>query len=298
MRVLNIGSINIDHVYEVDHFVRPGETLGSLSYRSLAGGKGFNQSLALARAGVATAHAGRVGRDAAWLLKRLEAEGIDTRNVFVDEAATGHAVIQVAPNGENAIFLFPGSNKRITDADVVNAVSYCQPDDILLLQNETSSVARAIQAARQRGLRIVFNPAPMSLDVHQYPLELVDIFILNESEAEVLTGSREIMAVRKNMLERFPGAAVVLTQGAQGATYFDTEMIHHEAALPVNPVDTTGAGDTFIGFFLAELITTGKPTEAMAKACRAAAICVTKAGASDSIPSRQELEAFRPEDIG
>lgn len=297
MRVLNIGSINIDHVYQVDHFVRPGETLGSLDYQCLAGGKGFNQSVALARAGVATAHAGRIGQDAAWLLKRLEAEGIDTRHVVFDEAATGHAIIQVAPNGENAIFLFAGANKQVSEAEVIAAIAGCQPGDTLLLQNETSSVAEAMHAARQRGLRITFNPAPMSPEVHQYPLALVDIFILNESEAEALTGSSEVMAVRANMLERFPSAATILTQGARGATYFDAEMIHHEAALPVNPVDTTGAGDTFIGFFLAELIRTSKPAEAMAMACRAAAICVTKAGASDSIPSRLDLAAFVSEGV-
>lgn len=297
MRVLNIGSINIDHVYQVDHFVRPGETLGSLGYQCLAGGKGFNQSVALARAGMATAHAGRIGQDAAWLVQRLEAEGIDTRHVVIDEAATGHAIIQVAPNGENAIFLFAGANEQITEADVVAAVSFGQPGDMLLLQNETSSVAEAMHAAHQRGLRIVFNPAPMSPEVHQYPLNLVDIFILNESEAEALTGSSELMAVRENMLERFPCAATVLTQGARGATYFDAAMTHHEAALAVNPVDTTGAGDTFIGFFLAELIRTGKPAPAMAMACRAAALCVTKAGASDSIPSRQALAAFVSEGL-
>ncbi len=188
MRVLNMGSINIDHVYEVDHFVRPGETLSGLSYHSYAGGKGFNQSLALARAGVDTLHAGRVGNHAAWLLQRLEQEGVDTTHVTVGEATTGHAIIQVVPDGENAIVLYGGANRLISEDDVVLALSACSPGDYLLLQNEISSVAQAIQKAHERGLHIVFNPAPMTADVHQYPLEFVDLFILNETEAEALTG--------------------------------------------------------------------------------------------------------------
>jgi ribokinase len=186
MRVLNIGSINIDYVYEVDHFVRPGETLGSLSFRVFAGGKGFNQSIALARAGATTFHAGRVGENAKWLLKRLEQDGIDTTHVTVGEATTGHAIIQVVPDGENAIVLHGGANRHITEADVACALSSCSAGDFLLIQNETSSVAQAIQAAHERGMRIVFNPAPMTTDVYHYPLGLVDVFVLNETEAEAL----------------------------------------------------------------------------------------------------------------
>lgn len=290
MRVLNIGSINVDHVYEVGHFVRPGETLDGLSYHTFAGGKGFNQSVALARAGAVTLHAGKVGKDAAWLLQRLEQEGVDTTHVTVAEAATGHAIIQVVPDGENAIVLYGGANRLISEADVASALSGCSPGDYLLLQNETSSVTQAIQKAHENGLRIVFNPAPMTADVHHYPLEFVDFFILNETEAEGLTGKTDPAAAGARMRELFPRAATVLTLGSKGALYFDANAMHHEPALPVDAVDTTAAGDTFIGFFLAELMQTGDPAKALAKACHAAAICVTRAGASASIPSRHELE--------
>ena len=292
MRILNLGSINIDHVYEVEHFVRPGETLSGLSYNIFAGGKGFNQSVALARAGAATLHAGRVGKDAAWLLRRFEEEGVDTTHVNVDRSATGHAIIQVVPSGENAIVLYGGANQAVTESDLASALSSCSPQDYLLVQNETSSVAQAIREAHKRDLRVVFNPAPMTSDVHGYPLGLVDIFILNETEAEGLTGKADPDDVRVRMREQYPGSATVLTMGSKGAMYFDANELHHEAALAVNAVDTTAAGDTFIGFFLAELMQSGNPARALAQGCRAAAICVTRAGASDSIPLREDLETI------
>jgi ribokinase len=291
MHVLNIGSINIDHVYRVEHFVRPGETLGSSHYHTFAGGKGFNQSVALARAGASTLHAGRVGNYAEWLLERLGMEGVDTTFVRRGETATGHAIIQVVPSGENAIVLHGGANHCVTVEDVKSAISSCVPGDYLLIQNETSAVAEAIQQAHGKGLRIVFNPAPMAPGVHQYPLDLVDIFILNETEAQALFNTCEPESVRMQMRELFPRAAAVLTLGDQGAIYFDADCWHHEPALHVTAaIDTTAAGDTFVGFFLAELMRTGNPRTAMAHGCAAAAICVTRAGATDSIPLREEVE--------
>jgi len=293
MRILNIGSINIDHVYKVDHFVRPGETLSSFDYNVFAGGKGFNQSIALARAGVTTLHAGKVGKDSAWLLQRLKDEGIDTTHVHIDKVRTGHAIIQVIQSGENAIVLYGGANQVVTESDLADAISSCSPEDYLLIQNETSSVTQAIRAAHERGLRVVFNPAPMTADVHRYPLALVDILILNETEAEELTGKTDPEKIRTIMCQQYPSLTIVLTRGSKGATYLNAESVLHESALPVEAVDTTAAGDTFIGFFLAELMDTKNPAKAIAKGCCAAAICVTRAGASDSIPLREEVEAIQ-----
>lgn len=298
MRVMNIGSINIDHVYKVDHFVRAGETLGGLSYKTFAGGKGFNQSIALTRAGVSTFHAGRVGRDASWLLHRLQEEGVDTTHVTVGDDATGHAIIQVVPNGENAIVLHGGANQCIAEADIESALSSCSPGDYLLIQNETSLVPQAIQKAHEIGLRIVFNPAPMNRDVHQYPLELVDIFILNETEAGELTGRSDPEDIVHSMRKQFPRSATVWTRGSKGAVYFDANSLRQEPALHVDVVDTTAAGDTFIGFFLATLISTNDPAIALSQGCRAAAICVTRSGASDSIPLRCELDTFQTVSTG
>lgn len=293
MRILNLGSINIDHVYEVAHFVRPGETLSSSSYKIFAGGKGFNQSIALARAGAVTCHAGKVGKDANWLVQRLKNEGVDTGGLSLANTATGHAVIQVVPSGENAIVLHGGANQAVTVLDIERALSFFSPGDYLLIQNETSAVPEAIRKGRERQLRVVFNPAPMSPAVRTYPLECVDIFILNETEAAGLTGKTDPEDIRAAMLRQFPRSATVLTMGSKGAMFFDADAVHYEKAPAVKAVDTTAAGDTFIGFFLAELMRKASPAEALAYGCRAAAICVTRTGASDSIPLLEELEKTR-----
>ena len=290
MRVLNIGSINIDHVYGVDHFVQPGETIGSSRCSIFAGGKGFNQSVALARAGTAVCHAGSVGKDGGWLLERLQQENVDTTRVTVTAVPTGHAMIQVVPSGENAIVLYGGANHSVSEDDVNAALSACLPGDYLLIQNETSSVAHAIQAAHEKGLPVVFNPAPMTAAVRHYPLGCVDIFILNETEAEELTGKVRPEDVVATMRARYPRSATVLTRGEKGAVYFDAKAVLEQPAFAVDVVDTTAAGDTFAGYFLAKMIQTGSPGEALVHGCRAAAMCVTRAGASDSIPRKGELE--------
>jgi ribokinase len=295
MRILNIGSINIDHVYAVSHFVRPGETLDSSRYEVFAGGKGFNQSIALARAGASVRHVGMVGRDGAWLLDRLAREGVDITHVEVTEVATGHAIIQIVPTGENAIVLYGGANRKVSRSTIESALSSSSPGEYLLVQNETNAVVEAIRRGSEHGMRVVFNPAPMAQAVRDYPLECVDVFILNETEAESLTGKTALEDVRIAMCRRFPRAATVLTLGSRGAVYFDATSLIHQAAIAVQAVDTTAAGDTFIGYFLAELVRKGDPASALSLGCRAAAICVTRAGASASIPFRSELESLQPD---
>lgn len=294
MQIVNVGSINVDHVYAIDQFVRPGETLTSSRYEIFAGGKGFNQSIALARAGAATRHTGKVGKDAEWLLDRLAKEGVDITHVEVTETATGHAIIQVVPTGENAIILYSGANHTVSPPSIARALSSCSRDDYLLLQNETSSVAEGIRMGKQRGLKIVFNPAPMTSAVRDYPLQSVDIFILNETEAEVMTGKTTAEDVRIEMSRQFPNAVTVLTMGNQGVLYFDADTLHRQPAFPVEAIDTTAAGDTFIGYFLTELMQSNDPTKALSRGCHAASICVTRAGASDSIPYRKELNTIQP----
>ena len=289
MKILNVGSMNVDHVYEVDHFVRPGETLRGSSYRTFAGGKGFNQSIALARAGATTHHLGAIGKDGEWLLERLTREGVDAAHVKIAKDASGHAIIQVIPGGENAIVLHGGANLALSALDIDDAIASFSEGDYLLIQNETNGVGHAIRRGRERGLRVVFNPAPMTPAVLDYPLECVDVFVINETEAEGLTGKTSPENVRRVMRERFPGAATVLTMGSRGATFFDAEDEYHRAAIAVNAVDTTAAGDTFIGYFLAELLRSDDPQLALRSGCHAAALCVAKPGAADSIPLQMDL---------
>ncbi|WP_269541245.1 ribokinase [Cerasicoccus fimbriatus] len=287
-RILNLGSINIDHVYAVDHFVRPGETLASRHYQIFAGGKGFNQSIALARAGAPVAHLGCIGQDGEWLLKQLAGDGASTEHVSVGSEATGHAMIQISSGGENAIVLHAGANHGISKAAIELALQGYGAGDWLLTQNETNAVGETMCLAKARGLKIAFNPAPMTDAVHGFPLELVDLFILNETEAEALAGAG-VADVGTALRKRYPGADILLTLGAEGAQLLRGAEVIRQVAEPVDVVDTTAAGDTFIGYFLAEILAGSEAQSALTIACHAAGIAVTRVGASDSIPRRKEL---------
>ena len=290
-RVLNFGSINVDHVYIVEHFVRPGETLSCQEYRRFAGGKGLNQSIALAQAGACVYHAGKVGEADTWLKALMEDKGVDTGFVETIDGPSGHAIIQVNAAGENCIVIVGGANQLISEADIERIITNFGADDYLLVQNEVNAVPRIIQSAKAKGLTIVFNPAPMTPQVLSYPLDLVNILIVNETEAHALTGESAPESIYKTFNQRYPYMALVLTRGQNGADYFSPQTRFHQPVERVHVVDSTGAGDTFIGFFLAKLINTNNPKAALTYASRAAAICVTRHGAANSIPSRQELDA-------
>ncbi len=288
MRVLNWGSLNIDHFYEVDHLVVPGETLSCQRYSRLSGGKGGNQSVALAFAGARVSHAGQIGQDGIWIKDKLAGLGVDTEHIQVVDAPTGHAIIQVARDGQNAIVIHGGANRRpVTTGPVLDAF---RAGDYLLLQNEIEGVGEIIRAAAERGMVVVFNPAPVDGRVEGYPLELVDYFILNRVEGEQITGESAPERVVGALRARYPRASVILTLGDEGAVHADAANTHRVPAHPVEAVDTTAAGDTFIGYFLARLMAEGDVESALATACRAAALCVQRRGAADSIPRRSELE--------
>lgn len=288
MKIINLGSINIDHVYRVEHFVRPGETLESESYSVFSGGKGANQSIALARAGAAVVHAGRVGPEGAWLKELLADNGVDAELVRVVDAPTGHAVIQVNPEGENAIIIHGGANRTFKKSEIDRVLERAEAGDFLLLQNETNAVAEVLE--RAEGLTVVFNPAPMDEDVNGYPLEKVDIFIVNQVEGEALSGQSEPEAILDALQGLYPDSRTVLTLAKAGVIYADATERIHVAAKEVEAVDTTGAGDTFIGYFLAELARGSTIERCLEIGVRAAAVCVTRQGAADSIPTLSELE--------
>ena len=292
-KVLNFGSINVDHVYTVEHFVRPGETLNCQEYRQFAGGKGLNQSIALAQAGACVYHAGKVGASDTWLKTLMEDKGVDTRFVATINEPSGHAIIQVNAAGENSIVIVGGANQLVNESDVQRIVANFGPDDYLLVQNEVNAVPRIIRSAKAKDMVIVFNPAPMNPQVLNYPLGLVDILIVNETEARSLTGEIKPEKIYETLNHRYPNMAIVLTMGHKGAAYFSSQVRFCQPAEKVHVVDSTGAGDTFIGFFLAEFIKTNDPKAALAYATHAAAICVTRHGAADSIPSRGELEEIQ-----
>jgi ribokinase len=291
--IFHLGSVNIDHVYRVTHFVRPGETLASLRYARHAGGKGFNQSLALAAAGATVRHIGAVGPDGKWLLEQLTLAGVEVSSTLESESPTGHAVIQVADSGENAILLHPGANHACTLAQVTAALDEARPGDWFLAQNETSEVIPSLLAARAAGLRICFNPSPITPQLlRDLPLGAVDLLLINESEGEALSGKKDPAGIVTALRTQHPDLAVVLTLGEAGVIYDGAFGSGTVPAPRVNPVDTTAAGDTFLGFLLGGLTTGLTFADAVRLAVHAAAIAVTRPGAADSIPALAAVRQF------
>ena len=293
-KILNFGSVNVDHVYAVPHFVRPGETIASTKYSVFSGGKGFNQSTALARAGADVCHAGKIGADGVWLRNALKADGADVSRLVVSDSPTGHAIIQVDDSGQNCIIVEGGANRTIAAADAEAALDGLGPDDVLLVQNEISALPDIMRLAASRGMKIVFNPAPMTPQVKDYPLELVSVFVVNEVEACELSGvdlsGQGTDAVLAAMKAKFSRAGVVLTLGSRGSVAEIGGEKVCVAARKVKAVDTTAAGDTYIGYLLAGLQRGSDLKAAMEEATAASALCVTRPGAAPSIPVRAEIE--------
>ena len=288
-RVLNMGSLNIDHVYAVPHISRPGETLASTSYTVHAGGKGANQSAALARAGAQVFHAGRLGPQSEWLEEKLAGLGCDMRYTVRGETPTGHAIIQVDSHGQNSIVLYPGANHQLERGDIDEAISEFNESDILLLQNEINDIPYIIEQAKKRQIPICLNPAPFTASVLEYPLEAIDLLVFNQTEGQGLSAQKEPQAMLETLASRYPDTRLLLTLGADGLYYRAGDEAFFVAASPVKAVDTTAAGDTFIGFFLAELLRGCPPDQAATHASQAAALSVTRPGAMDSIPHREEI---------
>jgi len=287
--VVNLGSLNIDRVFRVAHIAAPGETIAAESLEVFAGGKGLNQSIALARAGARVYHAGKIGPDGGWLLDKLAADGVDVRRVQVGDGPTGQAIIQVDRAGENSILLWPGANAEITPEEVDAALSDVPRGAWLLVQNETSSVDYAIRRAKGLGLHVACNPAPLDDRAANYSLDLVDLLCVNQIEGRALSGRDAPDDIAAALAERLPRAEVLVTLGAAGVVYRQGSLALAEPAPQVAVCDTTAAGDTFLGYFLAGRLAGDDPRRALARACRAAALAVTRRGASDSIPQAAEV---------
>lgn len=192
------------------------------------------------------------------------------------------------------IIIWGGANADISRGDIDGATEVFWPGDLLLLQNEISNVDYAIRRAKQQNMKVVFNPSPINDAIETYPLELVDCFILNEVEGRCLArvDSEEPDVILEGLKARFPGAEFVLTVGEKGAYFFDGEQTLYQKTYSVDVVDTTGAGDTFCGYFLASMAQERPVREALRMASAAAALSVTQQGAAQSIPDKKEVEAF------
>ena len=289
MKLLVFGSLNIDHTYHLPHLVKEGETLSSTAYAKNEGGKGFNQAVALAKAGLDISFAGAIGKDGLFLQEYLQDIGIDTAHIQVLDVPTGHAIIQVDAEGRNSIFLYGGANQAITEEHINQVLSHFQAGDYILLQNEISLGESILRKAHEKGMHIILNPSPISSELLAWPLELVDWFILNEVEGRDLTGCTDPDAILDGLLARFSSAHIVLTMGDKGSIYADAACRIHQNAIPAHVVDTTAAGDTFTGYFFAAMMSNKSPADALRIAAAAASLAIAKPGAAKSIPLAKEV---------
>lgn len=293
MKIINFGSLNIDKVYAVDHIAAPGETVSATGLTLNAGGKGLNQSIAAARAGAQVLHAGAIGPDGAFLEQLLKDNGVDTSPLLHVEGESGHAVIQVDAAGQNSIVVFGGANHALTEDYVHQVLDQAQPGDIVLLQNEINVVEPVLRTALLKGLTVCFNPSPIPTE--PLPYNLVDIFLVNETEAAALAdlpAGSEPEAILDNLGWAYPRSTIVLTLGEKGVLCRSDGGSNVQKAFPVSAVDTTAAGDTFTGYFLAGLCQGKDLTLCLKEAAAAAALAVSRPGAAPSIPAREEVEEF------
>lgn len=295
MGILNFGSLNIDKVYKVSHFVKPGETIAAKSYSCFPGGKGLNQSVAVAKAGEKIFHAGTIGNDGEFLREILKESGADDRYLRTSDTVTGNAIIQVADNGENCIILFGGSNLENTKEYIDEVLIHFGENDILLLQNEISNLDYLLLRASEKRMRVMLNPSPINEDIKKMDLSGVTWLILNEVEGEELTGENVPEKILEVLSKKYSCKEIILTLGKKGSMHYENGVVNRQECITVKTVDTTAAGDTFTGYFLAMVSKNVEAKVALEIASYASAIAVGRAGASVSIPFMEEVEMIRSE---
>lgn len=298
MKVLNFGSLNLDYVYQVHHFVSPGETLSAKNQKVNCGGKGLNQSVALAHAGAKVYHAGCIGRGGEPLKTILEQSGVDTQYLKEVDEIQGNAVIQVNESGENCILLFGGSNQCVEEQQIESTLSAFSEGDYLVVQNEVNALPMMVDMAFERGMKIVLNPSPYDEKLQQVDFAKIAWLLVNEVEAEQISGSSNPQKAWEILHERYPQLSVVITLGRAGSICYSGKQCCRQEACPVETVDTTAAGDTFTGFFIAGLMEGMELVQCMRYAAVAAAISVTREGAAPSIPAREEVQRWIEKEDG
>ena len=297
--VLVIGSLNMDLVAQVDRLPRAGETLLGQSFATVPGGKGANQAVAAARLGGQVAMIGCVGADAYGqaLRQALADEGIDCQGVRVaEDVATGIAMIVVDASSQNAIVIVAGGNGQLESTDIERFDGVLQAADVVVCQLEIphAVVAFVLQRAHEAGKTVILNPAPVTGPLPSPWLGWIDYLIPNETEAQALTGlavNSVAEAEQAASLLREAGAGkIIVTLGERGVLFADGVQSRHSPGRKVQAVDTTAAGDTFVGGFAAALARGLDESQAIAIGQAAAALSVTRAGAQPSIPTLAQVE--------
>ena len=293
MKILNFGSINIDIFFRVEHIVRPGETISSESIEKRAGGKGLNQSVALAKVSDSVYHAGSIGTDGNFLIEEMENFGVDTSLLKKSDKLTGNAIIQVDDKGENSIVLYKGANFDNSESYVDEVLSHFEKDDILVLQNEINCMPYIVNKAYENGLKIVLNPSPITDEIEKIDLDKIDLLLVNETEAKALAKVSDAKKAVNYFRDNFPSLKVVEIFGKNGSMYFDKDNLINQDSFKVDAVDTTGAGDTFTGYFVTYFYKGERIEKCLEVATKASALSVTKKGASISIPSHEAVLKFK-----
>jgi len=290
-KILCFGSLNYDHVYELDHFTIPKETQSSNSYTKGFGGKGLNQSIALRKAGLCVYHAGRVGKDGEELINYLKKNKVDTSLIKIDKRkASGHAIIEVV-NGENRIILNGGTNLEIDEKQIDNTLKHFTKGDILLIQNEISNIEYLINKSKDRGMYIAFNIAPYNDLVLTYPIHKIDLIFVNEIEAQGLAqiNTNKYEHIIDALQIKYPDSQIIMTVGKDGSYYIKGKKVLHQKARKVKVIDSTAAGDTFTAYYLMALLKGKSIKECLKIASKAASIAVRRKGAAISVPTIKEL---------
>ena len=284
MAVYNLGSINLDYFYNVPHLPQAGETLASTRFHQGLGGKGANQSIALARGGANVIHIGHIHHSDDNHIALMRDVGVDTSHIAKGDTPTGHAIVIIEDKtAENQILLMQGANVTITPQMIDDALRDAGPNDWALTQNETNLGAEFLKQAKEKGCQICYSAAPFLKDKLLSLIDIIDLLIVNEIEAE------EVSAALGKQPDSWPVPHVIVTKGAEGAYYYGQDGTHFMPAEQVKAVDTTGAGDTYLGFFLARLSCGADIKTAMMLAGKAAALQVTRRGTADAIPDITEL---------
>ena len=284
MKVLCFGSCNIDYVYSLNSIVVNGETTSAQKMETFPGGKGLNQSIACAKAGAKVYHAGLVGFDGKILIDALTESNVKLDYLGRTESNSGHAIIQLDKDGNNAIVIYAGANFLVTEEYVDSVLENFGVGDFILLQNEINGIDYIIDRAYEKGIKIVFNPAPYNALAQKVDLSKISYLILNEVEAQGFAGKGSPEQNLEYICKKYPALKVVLTIGGDGALFSEGKGVLYQPAFKVDVVDTTAAGDTFIGYFIAETVAGKDAQSAMKTASVAAALSVSKKGASCSIP--------------
>ena len=291
-KILVFGSLNIDIVYSLDHIVRPGETILSSDIEKNPGGKGLNQACAISKTGLDVYMAGCVGEDGDMLLDTLSSFGVDVSNVKSVSVPTGNAIIERTKDGQNSIILFAGANRVIDKMMIDDVVASFEEDDIIVLQNEINGLEYIIEKASEKGMYVVFNPAPFDPSVFSLPLDKVNLLVVNEIEGAGIAG-KDNNSTYEDILdalrEKYRKTEVIMTCGCNGSYWQKNDERIYQEALKVDAVDTTAAGDTFIGYFIASRELGHTVKESMKYATVASSITVTRKGAAGSVPEGNEV---------